>query len=214
VSHWLDKVVTLLRADTADLRELARIAGADVRVFYRGIDASELDLAGQDLDGIEFSLSPHEPTAHGDQLDLDLPPQSEGSKPEQAARQIKAARRQEERAALLLAEFLKDRSRGIQIVDSYTYDKAMLTNGVLRVLVEIRDREIHGKKFSNVQIARKVSGRFAKAEDKRGVLAYFLAKYLRHYPDIREWLRGKSVGKLSTEQEREFRRYLEEAVDD
>jgi hypothetical protein len=130
--------------------------------------------------------------------------------PERAARKIRSTRRQEERAALLLAEFLQNRSRGMQIVDNYVRDKAMLTNAVLQVLTEIRAFEVAGKQFSNLQIARKVSGRFAKSEDKRAVLAYFFAKHLNKYADIRAWLRGKSITKLSHAQQQELHRYLED----
>lgn len=55
MAHWLDKVVELLQANTTDLRELARLAGADPSTFYRGIDPSTLDLEGQDIEGISFS---------------------------------------------------------------------------------------------------------------------------------------------------------------
>jgi hypothetical protein len=55
VSHWLDKVVTLLQAGTTDLRELARMAGGNEKTFYLGIDIEKLDLSQQDLRGIEFT---------------------------------------------------------------------------------------------------------------------------------------------------------------
>jgi hydroxysqualene synthase len=55
MSHWLDKVVTLLQSDTSDLRELARIAGGDPRTFYRGANMNGSDLCGQDLRGMEFT---------------------------------------------------------------------------------------------------------------------------------------------------------------
>jgi hypothetical protein len=38
MKHWLQTVITLLEADTADLRELARIAGGNPKIFYRGIN--------------------------------------------------------------------------------------------------------------------------------------------------------------------------------
>lgn len=53
--HWLDKVAELLQADTADLSALARIAGGDPKVFYRGANLNGVDLSGQDLRGMEFT---------------------------------------------------------------------------------------------------------------------------------------------------------------
>lgn len=55
MSHWLDTVITLIQADTADLRELARIAGCDVRTFYRGTKMDGADLRGQDLRGLNLN---------------------------------------------------------------------------------------------------------------------------------------------------------------
>lgn len=54
MSHWLDKVLELLRHETSDLRVLAKVAGADVRTFYRGIKLDGVDICGQDVRGIEF----------------------------------------------------------------------------------------------------------------------------------------------------------------
>jgi hypothetical protein len=109
-----------------------------------------------------------------------------------------------------LAQFLRDRSRGTQIIASYAYDKAMLTNSVLDVLRKVLRDEDSGKKLNNLQIARKVSGCFRLAEDKRPVLTYFLAKYLHAYPDIRAWLRDKSIHKLPQEQQQEIKHFLKE----
>ena len=53
-SDWQKKVVEILRTDTSDLKELARIAGADYKTFYRGANFRSADLSGQDLH--EFDL--------------------------------------------------------------------------------------------------------------------------------------------------------------
>jgi hypothetical protein len=47
MTHWLDMVITLLQANTSDLRELARLAGADPKTFYQGIEIERLDLLGK-----------------------------------------------------------------------------------------------------------------------------------------------------------------------
>lgn len=202
--HWLDMVVALLHADTSDLRELARIAGADPKNFYRGVDISALDLDGQNLDGIELSTPPTSPHGVSTQFEFELfTPTSEL----QIVHKIKGINRQEERAALLLAEFLRDRSRAIQILSGYS-DRAMLANSVVNLLIDIHDQELDGKRFSNLQIARRVSGRFAKSEGKRHVLAYFFAKYLGIYPDIKAWLKEKSIHGLSRDLQMEFAQFL------
>jgi hypothetical protein len=159
---------------------------------------------------MEFSSSPPEDNFRNRRLDFDIFPQDQDSSATQVVHRIKGAKRQEERAALLLAEFLKDRSSGTQIINSYTYDKAMLTNSVLKVLSKVLLDEASGKKRSNLQIARKVSGCFAQAEDKRHVLVYFFAKHLHQYPEIRAWLKQKSIHKLSQEKRQEIGYLLNE----
>lgn len=208
MSHWLDKVVSLLQAETADLRELAQIAGGDPRIFYRGINPAELDLANQDIQGMEFSSTIDQST-HIGQLELQLLSEADQQTARNTVIRIKTARRQEERAALLLAEFLRDRSHALQIIDSYVKDDAQVTHSVLSVLREVHFREMEGKRFTNLQIARKVSGRFRRAEDKRSLVAYFFAKHLREFPELRPWLRTKSLARLSGEQQDEFNRFLE-----
>jgi hypothetical protein len=208
VPHWLEKVVVLLQAETGDLRELARIAGADPRIFYRGVDLHDLDLGGQDIEGMEFSHPSHRQDMTGYQLDLDVYLPDDIRRPENTAAEIKSASRQEERAAWLLGEFLRNRSRALQIIEKYTNDKANLTNSALNVLRDVWMKEVQGKRFSNLQIARKVSGCFAKAEDKRSILAYYFARHLPLNLEIRNWLRDKSVSKLNPEQVKEFRRLV------
>jgi hypothetical protein len=55
VSHWLSKVIELLQVETADLRELARLAGGNPKTFYRGARLDGVDLRGQDLRGMQFT---------------------------------------------------------------------------------------------------------------------------------------------------------------
>lgn len=53
--HWLTSVAKVLRADTDDLRELARIGGVDPRTAYIGTRMDGADLRGQDLRGMLFT---------------------------------------------------------------------------------------------------------------------------------------------------------------
>jgi tetratricopeptide (TPR) repeat protein len=54
VAHWLDKVVEILQADTADLRQLALLAGGDPDTFYRHTRLSDVDVGAQNIAGMEF----------------------------------------------------------------------------------------------------------------------------------------------------------------
>jgi hypothetical protein len=107
MTHWLDMVITLLQANTSDLRELARLAGADPKTFYQGIEIERLDLAGQNIEGMEFSTSSKTYVPAGTQLVLDL---EFGSSEGHLLHRVRGAHRQEERAAMILAAFLRDRN--------------------------------------------------------------------------------------------------------
>jgi hypothetical protein len=56
--HQFEKVLAILKAETADLRELAHLAGGDPRTFYRGISLSDVDTIGQNIEGMDFSDEP------------------------------------------------------------------------------------------------------------------------------------------------------------
>lgn len=53
--HWLKTVIEIFEAPTSDLRELAHLAGGDPRTFYRGVNLSDLDTKGQNIDDMQFS---------------------------------------------------------------------------------------------------------------------------------------------------------------
>ncbi|MCF1505464.1 S1 RNA-binding domain-containing protein, partial [Afifella sp. H1R] len=57
MNNWLDKVVEILDSDTGDLRILAQIAGADPKIFYRGINLDGADIRGQDLRGLDLKIN-------------------------------------------------------------------------------------------------------------------------------------------------------------
>lgn len=52
---WLDRVEAILRATTGDLRELAKIGGADPKTLYIGTSLNGVDIRGQDLRGMTFT---------------------------------------------------------------------------------------------------------------------------------------------------------------
>ena len=182
--HWLDKIITLLQAETFDLRELARIAGGDPRTFYRGIDPVDLDLTGQNIEGMEFSSSAHQNEHLRAQLELELVSKIDEHRPDHRALGIKRAPRQEERAALLLAEFLQNRTRAMQIIDSYANDKARITNSVLNIFREICLSEAAGRRFQ--QSSNRPKGIRSLWESRRQAISIglFSRQTSRHVPRI------------------------------
>jgi hypothetical protein len=77
--HWLSGVAKILRAETDDLRELARIGGADPRTAYIGTRLDGVDLRGQDLRGMLFtdldlSRVQHDADTRIDPDQIDQPP--------------------------------------------------------------------------------------------------------------------------------------------
>ncbi len=56
MTHWLDKVVEILNAPTADLRELAHLAGYNPKTFYVGTVIDGVDVCGQDLRGMNLKI--------------------------------------------------------------------------------------------------------------------------------------------------------------
>jgi hypothetical protein len=55
LNHWLQTTINLLEAETYDLRELAKIAGAAPETFYVGARLDGVNLKGQDLRGMQFT---------------------------------------------------------------------------------------------------------------------------------------------------------------
>ena len=192
MKHWLDMVVILLQAPTANLRELAHLAGADPRNFYVGVDVQSLDLTDQDTKGMSFSSveGQEEQEQQGPTVSELI---YEGiARVVDATRAIRRSTRQEERIVLLLDEIIKNRSLAIDIIDMYDADRGKPAAEALTLL---RQKLQGDKKLTNVQLARIVSGRFAKSPQRRTTLAYFMFKHLRKYPDIGEWLEGKSINR-------------------
>jgi len=54
--HWLDKVLEIFAAPTADLRVLAGIAGYDPKIMYKGTSLAGVDLSGQDVSDLDLDL--------------------------------------------------------------------------------------------------------------------------------------------------------------
>jgi len=178
MSHWLEKVLLLLRAPTSDLKALAELAGDDPRTFYRGIDLDDLEIEGQDLTGMEF----------GD-VDADFVA-NDNYRPEpyKVAATIAKAPRQEERISLILDLILRDRNRGFEVLMEYQGEKAKFESHALK---EIRSA-LSDSSMNNNQlvVASLVSKFFSYTYPmNRGRLLYFLAKHLAKYPIVNRAIR-------------------------
>lgn len=201
MSNWLEMVVTLLQAQTSNLRELARIAGADPRNFYRGIRLSDLDVAGQDIDGMEFA---DRPVGGAEEFSLQHPIYYADDKTIPAIEvlnQIHHVGRQEERLAILLDLILRNPVEASFLIKIYSKDRAKYANRVLKQIdIEITQNRKHddlfqeerGRRLNAVQLARIVNEPFSRGmPGNRAALLYYMAKHLARYPDINNYLRNK-----------------------
>jgi hypothetical protein len=202
--HWLDRVIFLLQADTYDLRELAKMAGGNPKTFYRGIKRSELEKIDQNLDGMEFSDSESDDLTVDGQLSLPgISRKYEYSTPVELLK----SKSQEERIAIILSNFLKDRSVGMWMVSHYA-ETEMPAFLAIRIIKEIYEKEQNTGKLRDVRIARKISGVFSRHISKRVNFNFYMAKHINWNYEIILWLRGKSYGMLSKRKTEELRGYL------
>ena len=123
MTHWLDTVVVLLTSETANLRELALLAGGDPRTFYLGVDTQRIDFFGQNIEGMSFSgpvasvsTIPTEP----EESDVKPIPTSENSKEAQDL-------------AHMLAEARKENARASQFVAHISYELRTPLNNVIGI---------------------------------------------------------------------------------
>lgn len=171
--HWLDKVLELLEADTMDLRELAKIAGADARTFYRGIDPKLLDLNGQDVDGIEFD----------DGIDY-------AKNMAKYLARVHTAKRQEERLALLLREIVQTPERRRDVIDFFP-DNTVYEH---KVLTLVRTRLSGGAdKWQFEALLYEVANDMYQLcfSERKGQLLYYFAQHLGHLPAMRQFIHKK-----------------------
>src|SRR6185437_2962983 len=199
--HWLDKVVELLLVETNDLRELARIAGGDPKTFYKAVSLQDLDIDGQDIEGMEFAPTLEKndkgfmallvPLEKGEQAVLRL---------DYLIAAIKQVGRQEERLALILKLILENYINANVILETYGSDKAKYAS---RVLAEMRRlvRDEEAKWYSlkdRLSSLRKTefTNAIFKVFDRgmpsnRSAMLYFMSFYLAEYPEINDQLSRK-----------------------
>jgi hypothetical protein len=168
------------------LRELALIAGGNPKTFYHGVNPDDLDLEGQDVQGIEFT---NVATEH--------------------MNKIRGARAKEERLTMLLDRILQDRSNALQIVENYGVDKSKYANASVYELWKALKKESEHGKIDNVSLVRALRRPLAhQLGDSRANLLYYMAKHLAKYPDIRMYLRKSLARSTSTDLDR-YRRKID-----
>jgi hypothetical protein len=201
MAHWLEKVVTLLQAETSDLRELARLAGGNAETFYRGIQLSALELDGQDIEGMEFSPRSE---VDGGKFDLSVlvPINSDRTQFVEIGSLLKLIRNvgtQEERLALLLRLVLENRDFGVEIIKAYGRDKAKYANRGLGALESVFSDEksqmslfgfLPAKRHGDAVLARTIYLPFSKGmPSNRAALIVYMTRHLASYPKINQYLR-------------------------
>lgn len=204
--HWLDKVLTILQAQTADLRELARIAGGDPKIFYRGISRDRLDLAGQDIDGMEF---------------LDDPPiESPSTEASETDRTdilrnltlVRNAPRAEERVALLILAILQNRDVGAELLQALSGDRSKYARSAVRELKAVLASPIQMGTLDAVDLIKSVRRHYVHAfPDSRAALIFYMAKHLSVFPGAKDYLReswSKSYSYAFRPYAQEMQKYL------
>jgi len=193
VAHWLDKVVTLLQAETSDLRELARMAGDSENTFYVGVDIEQLDFSQQDLRGLIFT-----------------------NFVEVRLSKIERTPRREERIVLVLDCVLCNRSYGCEVLEKYfdnrsddvhdavnslrqalkiesgIYKRTTRTSALSIYVDNVMSRSANNKELSDValvDLVRQVHSRTLPTS--RDYLFYYMVRHLSKYPEVKEYLRGK-----------------------
>ncbi len=206
MTHWLETVIALLQADTGDLRELAKIAGANPKTFYRGVRLADLDVEGQDIGGMEFAASSSDD--HSDEkLGLMIRWDNNDSGYIEIDGVIAAIRkvpRQEERLALLMKLMLENREFGYPIAERYGRDKAKFANQTLselkKILKQERDQYQYSlfkgydrtPTYSDERLAYVLYRTFSRGmPGNRSQLLYYMALYLGKFPQINRLVKSR-----------------------
>jgi hypothetical protein len=196
-------VLEILQAETSDLRELARLAGGDPRTFYIGVSRSELELEGQDLEGMEFS---------DDQPDSPHPDVEDITDAFKVISLIRGARRAEERVALAALTLLHDKKLGTQALRFLVKDRSKYAQLAIRDLQSyyLTPQSEHANAVALIKLIRR---RYVHSfPGARAALIYYLAKHLSTFPDAKEYLKrtwGNSYSFAYAPYEQRIRKYLE-----
>lgn len=198
MSHWLDKVIKLLTAKTHNLRELASLADADPKTFYRDVDMSGVDVRGQDLRGMEFNSNFYSEaiwdettvfdTDFDDDLDDDIE-EFDGLLHKETADSCDAIgklRKHEERLACIINLCINNIEEIPEIAKYYS-DKSTYVNDMLSILSSKNFHEIDlfGKNLNEREFSIFISFIFNSCYyHSRPLLLYYMSKHLGYRKDV------------------------------
>ena len=190
MTHWLDKLLDIFSADSAELRSLAIVAGGDPETFYIGTDMRGADLRGQDLRGMKFThldlasvLIDQDTKLEGLADELALLDNVDELRANFEFVKIRKMKRQEERLAVILKIFL-DRPELRNFIKNNYRDKAKFTRDAIDKLLDWTDKEdLFGEKYEELDfgsfLEHVINNSFPL---NRGFLLLYLAKYFGYDP--------------------------------
>jgi len=140
MSHWLTKVIELIQADTADLRQLARLAGGDPETFYVGTNLDGADIRGQDLRGMKFTGLENADVKQDENTLVDSASPVESIA--ESAQLIAIYGRQEDRLAILMDRLLSSPGEALNLLTTYR-PRAKLEQMIVAELTASLSRRPH-----------------------------------------------------------------------
>lgn len=193
-------VLVLLQSDTADLKELARIANRDPRYFYRGIDPSNLELSGQDIEGIEFSADDSELKQEMSRFSIEDVLEK--------GKKIGQIKRSEERVVLLMLLIFENPKLAHAVLSSISEKRSKSAAAAIAELrLQMQKHYYETEPIDRVLLVRAVRRHYAHTfPDSRAALFYYFVMYLSEFSDVKDYLR-KSWAKSHSYA---FDRYQEE----
>ncbi|HYD88130.1 MAG TPA: hypothetical protein VEA80_11685 [Vitreimonas sp.] len=192
MTHWLEKVVLLLTADTTDVRKLAELAGGNPKTFYRGIRRADLELEGQNVDGMEF------------EDEIDASPRFTETDRAAFARYVFTASPKEERVAFLLRALLSFSTDTDAVLASYSTATMFEERAAAAFRTVLRSSSKRRAEQTEMIIAR-VGDPYAEAvlapatgslfthlvASSRGKFMLALAKHVGNVPSFRNLIETK-----------------------
>lgn len=191
--HWLDKVLDIYNADTINLRELAKIAGANPEFFYVGTSMRNVDVKGQDLTGIRFSDQEKRALIYDESTKFDEYSEPEEDTGEAALKAnidyILSIKNESERLAIII-EFIMKNPKKMRAIENIYKDKSHSNNIVVKSLlgdalyIDLFGPNMNREKFKLFLRNHLLDAKFHNISSR----ALYVAKYLGNIPDVRAQL--------------------------
>ena len=202
MTHWTSKIIDLLEADTADLRELAIIAGGDPKTFYLGVDMRGVDVRGQDLRGMVFSPTAYtemlwdkETNFSDEDLDNDENEQKLYSDVQESCNIIKNISKHEERFACLLNLCINNSDQKNDICNYYDDKSIYVEEMKSRIyLANLFDIDLFGNKTDSNELIKLINHSISSAYPySRQSVIYYLSKHIGHKQNISKLLKSRAI---------------------